>query len=134
MTVIEVNATLRLMLQVNRRNTGLTQEEAARLTGISTSWWKKLESGRRTTADEETLAQMLHTVGVQPTGTLPLPLHEGVAKRLLILSVNPHEDTETYLMKTPHTSYDEKAALVVYLRSLRQAYATRMKLSKSNAL
>jgi transcriptional regulator with XRE-family HTH domain len=124
MSVVEISYTLRLLLQVSRRNTGLTQEEAAKLAGISTSWWKKLESGRRTTADEETLAQMLHTVNVQLIEDLSQP-YGGITKRLLMLSANPPEDPDTYLMKTPKTTYSERAALVQYLHSLHRPALTR---------
>jgi transcriptional regulator with XRE-family HTH domain len=117
MTQIEVSRDIRLMLQMWRRRSGLTQAEAASRAGIDPSWWKKLENGSRVRTQDETLALMLHAVGVTP-GDLD-GLYPGIRERLQVLPTWQPDAAEAHILATPGTTTAEKEALVACLRKMR---------------
>ena len=60
---IHESADLGRILRECRRSAGLTQGEAARLTGVSTRLWSECEQGKREQIGFATALRMLQTVG-----------------------------------------------------------------------
>jgi transcriptional regulator with XRE-family HTH domain len=124
MNQVTVNASLRLLLQTARQARGLTQKEAALRAGIDQSWWKKLESGRRTQTQAGTLAAMAYAAGVSP-GDLDKVGRGDVADRLRLLLTRdqlPSLDSdiaEDHLARTPGTTAREREELILLLREMR---------------
>lgn len=119
---VTTNRKLRLLLQTARISAGLTQAEAARRAGIDPSWWKKLESGRRTRTQSETISMMAHAVGINPD---QLDGYSDVRERLELLSAGAitsldGTETEAYLAMVPGTTTWERDQLIKCFRSLRQ--------------
>lgn len=64
--VIQTDETLRRLLRTARRRAGLTQDEAAKLAGVTQGWWKKVENASNLNVTEELMASMLAIVGIMP--------------------------------------------------------------------
>lgn len=70
---------LGLVLRTGRRALGLTQRDAARLSGVSPRLWSECETGKRTQVGFETALRMLQTVGIDldAQSRRPLPEEKG---------------------------------------------------------
>lgn len=51
------------ILRQSRKKLGLTQHQAALITGVSPRLWSECENGKRVQVGFETVLRMLHTVG-----------------------------------------------------------------------
>lgn len=129
---ITVDRQLRLLLQRHRHGSGLTQAQAALLAGIDPSWWKKLESGRRTGSDIYTVARMCLVVGVpfshepgEPDTEVEMT-YPALARQMKLTSNNSSgarlnsDRAEIHLALTPDTSPEERQALILLLRKIRK--------------
>jgi transcriptional regulator with XRE-family HTH domain len=118
---ITTNAPLRGLLRTARRHTRLSQKEAAAKAGVSSAWWKRVESAYETSVSAETLADMLDAVGVLP-GHLD-DLGEHVLAELIIARqsfrdtvTSSQESLEEYLMNAPAAD-DLRHELITYVRT-----------------
>lgn len=119
---------VRTILKVARRRTGLTQEAAAKLAGISEAWWRRIENGVVPTATAGTVAAMCHSAGLsaefvrkrglEHVAELMDDLQEMDKPALPEPEPTDDEALERYLMKSP-ADMETRVALVGFLRSLR---------------
>lgn len=120
-TTVITNAKLRGLLRTARRSAKLSQNDAAAKAGVSTTWWKRIESAYETTVSGETFASMLDAVGVIPAHLTELN-EPGVAELLAAhqafrtIGDATRVSLEEYLMKAPAPE-ELRLELIAYVKA-----------------
>jgi transcriptional regulator with XRE-family HTH domain len=119
---IEIRRPLRRLIRLVRTDrAGLTQREAASTAGLSEIWWRHIEGGHTDIATADTLARMAYAIGVTPDQLRHIDeahIADLVEERMQTFGRDV-DDMESYLMKTPDLSDEQRAALVTMARALR---------------
>lgn len=119
---------LRDLLRITRTQVaGLSQRQAALAAGgMSEVWWRTIETGRAGTAPADTVARMAYALDITPEQLRNIGqdhIADLVERRRALLTPEirepPNDEAEQHLWETPGVSDDIRAALVAYLRTLR---------------
>jgi transcriptional regulator with XRE-family HTH domain len=105
----------------------LSQRQAALAAGgMSESWWRQIETGQADTVPADTVAKMAYAIDVSPEQLRSIGeghVADLVERRRSLLAPEPpaSDEGENHLLHTPGATATERAALVAFFRSMRQA-------------
>lgn len=124
-TPVVTPARIRLLLKLHRKRLGLSQRQAADKAGISTVWWRHIETGHAETVPALTLARMAYAAGLPASRLRELGLSR-VAELASELEEMPedeqaegeHTAEEEWLAQGPFDD-ETKRSLLAHLRALK---------------
>lgn len=127
MEIIEIPQSLRDLIRAARRQTAqMSQRKAAKLAGITGTWWRHIETGQAPRASVEVVAAMCSVARVPPASLDLIGLNDlaqNVTRRNLLLQDSKAytEEAEKYIWEAPgqYISAPEKRSLIAHLRMLR---------------